>query len=136
MKNNLIKNIVVFIVFMMVVAPVALVGIQAQAAPDLGINYVSGDNGLGLSNADKDPREMAVNIVKYLMTFLGIIAVIIILYGGFMWMTAAGNEDRIAKAKQIIIAGSIGLVVILAAFIIVQFVMKVSNQALNGENIG
>ena len=136
MKNNLIKNIVVFIVFMMVAVPVVLVGTKVHAAPDIGMNYVSGENGLGLSNQNSDPRQMAVNIVKYLMTFLGIIAVVIILLGGFKWMTAAGNEDKVAEAKKLIIAGCIGLVIILAAFIIVQFVMKVSNQALNGEDIG
>ncbi len=136
MKNNLIKNIVVFIVFMMVIAPVILAGNQVQAAPDLGLNYVNGDDGLGLTDTEADPREMAVDIVKYLMTFLGIIAVIIILLGGFKWMTAGGNEDKVAEAKKLIIAGCIGLVIILAAFIIVQFVMNVSSQALNGEDIG
>jgi len=135
MKNNLIKNIVVFIVFMMVAVPVVLVGTKVHAAPDIGMNYVSGENGLGLSNQNSDPRQMAVNIVKYLMTFLGIIAVVIILLGGFKWMTAGGNEDKVDEAKKLIIAGLIGLVIILAAFIIVQFVMRVSNQALNGEDI-
>ena len=135
MKNNLIKNIVVFIIFLILVIPVILVGIQAQAAPDIGMNYVDGDNGLGLANQNSDPREMAVNIVKYLMTFLGIIAVVIILLGGFKWMTAGGNEDKVDEAKKLIIAGLIGLVIILAAFIIVQFVMRVSNQALNGDEI-
>ena len=136
MKNNLIKNIVVFIVFMMVAAPVILIGTQAHAEPDIGLNYVNDeDTGLGLSDQNSDPREMAVSIVKYLMTFLGIIAVVIILLGGFKWMTAGGNEDKVAEAKKLIIAGCIGLVIILAAFIIVQFVMKVSNQALNGQDI-
>ena len=135
MKNNLIKNIVVFIVFMMVAVPVILVGTKVQAQPNLGMNYVSGENGLGLANQNSDPREMAINIVKYLMTFLGIIAVVIILLGGFKWMTAAGNEDKVDEAKKLIIAGLIGLVIILAAFIIVQFVMRVSNQALNGGEI-
>ena len=106
--------------------------VSVFAAPDIGMNYVEN---IDLSNSNTDPRDIIINIIKYLMTFLGIIAVCIILYGGFIWMTAAGNEDKIAKAKQIIIAGSIGLVIILAAFIIVQFVMRVSNQALNGKNI-
>jgi len=139
MKNNLIKNIVVFIVFMMVAAPVAIVGTEKVAAQDIGLNYVNGSaegtDGLDLANQNSDPRIIAVNIVKYLMTFLGIIAVVIILLGGFKWMTAAGNEDKVDEAKKLIIAGCIGLVIILAAFMIVQFVMRVSNQALNGNSI-
>ena len=75
---------------------------------------------------------MAVDIVKYLMTFLGIIAVAVILYGGFIWMTASGNDDKVDKAKKLIIAGAIGLIIILAAFAIVQFVVTMTNNALEG----
>jgi hypothetical protein len=59
-----------------------------------------------------------------LLGFLGIIAVILILYGGFKWMTAAGDEGNIDTAKKIIAAGVIGLVIILAAFGISQMVMS------------
>ena len=99
-------------------------------AQNLGTGYVEP---LGLQTTDADPRVFAVQVVQYLMTFLGIIAVVIILIGGFRWMTAAGNEDRVASAKKTIIAGAIGLVVILAAFAIVTFVINITSNALNGE---
>ncbi|MCD4762304.1 pilin, partial [bacterium] len=85
---------------------------------------------LDLVTTNEDPRDVAVNIVRYLMTFLGIIAVVIILWGGFKWMTAAGNEDKVASAKKIIAAGAIGLVVILAAFAIVTFVINTTGGLL------
>lgn len=99
------------------------------AEPDLGMqNYA---NNLGLADyGDQDPRDAAISIVKYLMTFLGIIAVVVILLGGFKWMTAAGNEDKVAEAKKLIIAGIIGLVIILAAFAIVSFVITTTTNAL------
>jgi amino acid transporter len=56
--------------------------------------------------------------------FLGIIAVVIILFGGFRWMTAAGNEDQVSTAKKMIGAGVIGLIIILMAFGIAQFVLN------------
>jgi len=64
---------------------------QAQSLDEsLGIKYAEN---VGLpAAADEDVRDMAVTIIKYLITFLGIIAVVIILYGGFVWMTAAGND--------------------------------------------
>jgi len=65
------------------------------------------------------------------MTFLAIIAVIVILIGGFRWMTAAGNEDRVASAKKTIIAGAIGLIIILAAYAIVTFVITTTTNLLN-----
>jgi len=107
-----------------------LVPVQVEAL-DLGMDYAEN---LDLPAAeDSDVRDMAVTVVKYLITFLGIIAVVIILYGGFVWMTAAGNDDRVSKAKSIIVAGIIGLVVIMAAFAIVNFVINMTNDALDGD---
>jgi len=110
----------------------AVFALTVKAQEDiLGLDYA---NNFGLINAaEEDPKQMAISIVRYIMTFLGIIAVVIILYGGFKWMTAAGNEDQIGDAKKIIIAGAIGLVVILAAFAIITFVVGMTNSALNSE---
>jgi len=102
---------------------------SAQAI-DLGVGYAEN---IGLASAgDEDIRDTAVSIIQYLLTFLGIIAVIMILYGGFMWMTAGGNEDRVAKAKKIITSGAIGLIIIISAFAIVVFVMEAAENAING----
>nr|NIS50742.1 hypothetical protein [Phycisphaerae bacterium] len=55
---------------------------------------------------------------------LGIIAVVIILIGGFQWMTAGGNEENVDKAKKRIIQGVIGLAIILASWAIARFVLE------------
>ena len=105
--------------------------VPAVQAVDLGLNYA---RNIGLSDAgDSDVRETAVDIIRYLLTFLGIIAVLMILYGGFLWMTANGSEDRIAKAKKTILAGVVGLIIILAAFAIVTFVIDIAQKAINGD---
>lgn len=98
-------------------------------AQEIGLNTVGQ---LGLQATAQDPRDAAVEVIKYLMTFLGIIAVAIILLGGFRWMTAAGNEDKVSEAKKILSAGVVGLIIILAAFAIVNFVVTTSSSALNG----
>ena len=64
------------------------------------------------------------NILNVAMGLLGIIAVCIILYGGFKWMTAAGNDENVKSAKKLIIQGVIGLVVIVSAYAIAQFVIS------------
>ena len=79
-------------------------------------------NNTGLGNTD--PREIAAKVVNIILGFLGIIAVILILVGGFMWMTAAGNEDKTGTAKKVMAAGAIGLVIVLAAFGIAKFVIS------------
>ena len=56
---------------------------------------------------DNDPRLLAVKIINIALGFLGIIAVVLILYAGFRWMTAGGNEENVAAAKKILSAGGI-----------------------------
>jgi len=63
-------------------------------------------------------------VINVIMGFLGIVAVIIILIGGFKWMTASGSEDKVTEARKLIVAGIIGLVIILAAFAITKFVLN------------
>ena len=98
MKNKLFKKIAVVAIFVSLFS--VTVAVQPLiAAPNIGLNYAA-NTGLVEAN-ETDPKQMAVDIVKYLMTFLGIIAVCVILYGGFIWMTASGNEDKVAQAKKI-----------------------------------
>ena len=80
----------------------------------------------------QDLRETIVQLVNVLLGFLGIIAVIIILWGGFQWMTAAGNEDKVASARTTIIAGVIGLAIIIASFAIASFIINEFSSATNG----
>lgn len=77
---------------------------------------------IGLGN--EDPRLMAATILNVTMGFLGVVAVVIILIGGFKWMTAGGAEDKVEEATKLIQAGIIGLVIILAAFAIAKFVIN------------
>lgn len=71
-----------------------------------------------------DPRDMVANGIKIFLGFLGMIAVILILYAGFLWMTAAGNDDNIKKAKQILSAAVVGLVIILMSYGLATFVLE------------
>ncbi len=85
---------------------------------DLGLVYAEQ---IGLPTTDI--REIIANIIRVALGLLGIIALVIVLYGGWLWMTAGGNEDQIGKAKKTLINGAVGLVIILSAYSIVVFVM-------------
>jgi hypothetical protein len=81
------------------------------------------ENGLGGALNSGDPRVIIGRIINVVLGFLGVIAVGIILLGGFKWMTAGGNEDKVAEAKKLLGAGVIGLVIILAAWAIATYVI-------------
>jgi len=63
-------------------------------------------------------------IVRIVISFLGLIAAVIIIVGGFQWMTSGGNEDKIAKAKKLMINGVIGMVLVVLAYAIATFIMS------------
>lgn len=56
------------------------------------------------------------------LSILGIIFIILIIFAGFRWMNAAGNEEKVEKARDTIIRASIGLAIIIAAYAITYFV--------------
>ena len=91
---------------------------------DTGINY---GTATGLST--RDVREVVARIINVAMGLLGIVAVVIILAGGFIWMTAGGNEEKVEKAKKLIFSGIIGLAIILTSFAIARFVISSLVQA-------
>src|SRR3989344_4167384 len=98
------------------------------------VETLSGEAGLGTT----DFRLVVARVINIALGFLGIIAVALIIYAGFLWMTAAGNESQIAIAKKIMTGAVIGLVIILAAFGIAVFVMRVLLGATGGgggENV-
>lgn len=111
------KNLIIIVFVLMAILLVA--DFILAAGPDLGMEYGEA-TGLG----ETDPREIAANIIRIALAFLGVIAVILIMYGGFVWMTAAGNQERIERAKKILVSAIIGLIIILSAFAIATFLLN------------
>jgi len=106
----------------------ALTVMPALAQLETGIQYGT-FTGLGT----KDLREGVMAIVRVLLGFLGIIAIVIILYGGFVWLTSAGNEEKVGQAKKIITAGIIGLIIIFVSYAIAEFVISELIKATGAE---
>jgi len=85
-----------------------------------------GDNPQAVSTATGGQgsfRQLALTIVNFFLTFLGLIAVVMIIYGGFLYVSAAGNQEKIESAKKIIMYAVIGIIVILLSFAIVNTVL-------------
>lgn len=76
-------------------------------------------------------------IIKVFLGLLGIIFLIIMLYAGFLWMTAGGDGKQVERAKKLLINAVIGLVIILSAFAITSFILNALLDATgNGQNGG
>ncbi len=66
--------------------------------------------------------KMIGQIISIALSFIGLIFFILLVYGGFLWMTAGGNEEQVGKAKKIIKNGVIGLILALSAYAISYFI--------------
>ncbi len=74
-----------------------------------------------MANGNTDVAAIIGNIISSLLAFIGIIFLILIIYAGFMWMTAGGNEEKVNMAISTAIRASVGLVIIAAAYLITKF---------------
>lgn len=97
---------------------------QPLEADDFLSDEFSDATGLGTS----DLQATIGNLIRVALSFLGVIAVCIVLYGGFKWMTAGGNDEKVGEAKRLMISGLIGLAIIMSAYAIASFVI---NSVLN-----
>lgn len=76
----------------------------------------------GLSTTD--PATITYGIINTVLAFLGLITLILIIYAGFLWMTASGNEETIKKAQGILKGAIIGLIIVLVAYSISYYVFN------------
>ena len=86
-----------------------------------------------------DPNSLSrtiAEVIKVVLGFLGVIFIVLILYAGFMWMTSAGNEEKISSAKKTMVAAIIGTAIVLAAYAITFFVIDQLLQATGGDSLG
>lgn len=121
-KKFLVGAVLIFVIglfFSFFVHPV-FASSGSGASLDLGMNQVS--SSIGLPN--QDIRITVAKIIRVALGLLGIVALGIILYAGYLYMTAGGNEEQVGTAKQWIKNGVIGLAIILSAYAIVSFVIN------------
>lgn len=81
----------------------------------------------------KSAIEVIGQVVQVILSFLGVIFLILMIYGGYLWMLASGNEQQIDKAKNLIKSAIAGLVIVLLAYIITAFVGNAIMGSVNSE---
>ncbi len=92
-------------------------------------NAISQYSGLG----QQDPLDTAVLVINWALTILGLIFVVLFVYAGILWMVSSGNEEQITKAKNILKAALIGVVIVLISYGTTYLIF---NILLNATNSG
>jgi len=78
------------------------------------------------AGGDSTLREIILLAVNFILGFVGLIAVIMLIYGGFVLLTSSGEEEKTKKAKSTILFAIIGIVIILFSFAIINTVFDIT----------
>ncbi len=133
-KQNIALSLSIITLFLF---PVLSVNAAKFFDDDLG-----GGNGALLQNKDTAIAnagfggEIRANVfigklINGLAGVLGVLIFLIILYAGFLWLTAGGNEDQVTKAKTWLRNGLIGLFIVIAAYAIALLLTAALTQGAN-----
>ncbi|MCF7820036.1 MAG: hypothetical protein K9M44_01000 [Candidatus Pacebacteria bacterium] len=123
------KKLFIFIISLVFLGLAFFILPNPTLAVDVGLNQLNDNLELG----NNDPRVVVARIIQIALGLLGLIAVVIILYAGFLWMTSGGSEEKVSKAKKTLTNGVIGLLIILASFGITTFIL---NSLLDATGAG
>lgn len=113
----------------MLFAPMTVGAQDAQPLDAFDANMQEFEDEFALSQGNNDFSAVLARIINVGISFLGVIAVIIILAGGFKWMTAGGNEDKVKEAQTMMKQAVVGLVVIFLAYALANFVIEALLEA-------
>ena len=75
-------------------------------------------------------------LIQRALLLSGIVFLVLTVYAGFLWMTAQGNQERVEKARNTLIASAIGIFVIVSAFALTNFIITRFQGAATGQDAG
>lgn len=110
-----------------VAVSVASVFLLATASMALAQGEMMGSGPQVICNAtgcEGSFRVLALNILDYFLSFLGFVAVIFVIYGGVLYVTAGGAQDKVDTAKKILMYAGVGLIVILLSYALVNTILS------------
>lgn len=81
------------------------------------------ENPLGGGTGITDPRVIVGNVIKAGLGLVGSLALVVFILGGFTWVTAAGNEEKVKKGKDMFMWAVFGLAVVFLSYALVTFVI-------------
>ena len=118
-------------VFTMMFGALAAMGIFSSAAmADFGT--VAPEAVSTATGGQTSLKGLVLTVVNYFLGFLGLISVIMIIYGGVQYVISAGQDEAIGNAKKIIMYSLIGLIIILLSFVLVRAVLGAGGGVVEG----
>lgn len=105
--------------FRRLLAVVILLAAEPVFAVDTGLEAAAPS---ALKNVGTNIPSLIGGLLGKVLGFTGTIFFVLVVYAGMLWMTAAGNEEQTTKAKKILGAAIVGLIIVLSAYAITRFI--------------
>lgn len=118
-KKNLI-TLTLFIGLIVFILPITADAAQTFESGKTLPATVAGTAGLGTTGSLAGTIGSAIGAA---LAFVGSLFIILVIYGGILWMTAGGKDEQVTKGRKYIINATIGLVIVVLAYVITAFVM-------------
>ncbi|TXG76672.1 hypothetical protein E6Q11_04225 [Candidatus Dojkabacteria bacterium] len=132
--TTMIKKIAASIALLLLVASPAAVLVGAPTASAIDCTGIQNCVGGGIETTDPDGAtsvdaearvtELAQDVINIFSWVVGIISVIMVIVGGFQYITSGGDGGKVTNAKNTIMYALIGIVIVALAQVMVQFVLK------------
>lgn len=88
------------------------------------LDGAASSGGYDTAKEKTSPDFIIETVIQTALSFLGVVFTILIVYGGYLWMAAQGNEEQVIKAKNLMTAATTGLVIVISAYAISYFVLS------------
>lgn len=97
--------------------PSSVLAQQAPESQQTGRDFLNQAGRAGFGTDDPStPGQVLGRIITAFLAFVGTIAFVVFLYGGFLWLTARGNSDQVDEAKKYLFNGTMGVAIIILAY--------------------
>lgn len=120
------------------VLPKARLGVLLSVAVFVGflavsVAFAAGDSlptpqnlGLPFEKAPNDTPKVISSLIRQVVLYTGVLAIIALSWGGFLFVTAFGEDDKVKKAKNVVKFSLIGVVLSISAYAIIDVVNKLT----------
>ena len=109
-----------------------LLDLSGSGDPDDMVKELSRNAGIDYSSNNNVGSVMAT-VIKAFLSLLGLLFIILVILGGYYWMTAGGDETKMTKAKDTLKKAIIGLIIIVSAYAITAFVFKALDDTVGSS---
>ncbi len=124
---RLLKQILIFTLLLngvMILAPVVCFSSEVKTVDLENPIQLKDSKGKVLKDEAITPAVIIGTVIKSFLGVVGGLSLVMMVYGGFQWLTSAGNDEKVKRGTQTMMWSIIGLVVVLASYLLVNTVLR------------